>query len=264
MKNKICTLITHYNNLEGLKLSVASIEEDIPVDLIIVDDGSKHLPQDSDFDYTQGSLEIIYLKTNQGAQIAANTGLQLILSRNYSYVGRLDAGDTCLPFRFTKQVAYLEEHKETHLLGTWVNIVDENFNFQYTLKHPEDYETIQKKMYFNLMFVHPSVVFRTSVLEEVGLYPENFNVALDYAFIFNVVKKKKVENLPEILLNYVIDPNSISTQRRKRQVWNRIRVITKHFYFGYYPVVGLLRNLVLLFVSRKLSERLKRILKKKN
>ncbi len=261
MKTKICTLITHYNNLKGLQLSLSSIDEEIDVDLIIVDDGSDIQPQVSDFNYTHGKLEIIYLNSNQGPQIAANTGLKKIQSRNYEYVGRLDAGDTCLPNRFTKQIAYLEQHKETYLLGTWVNIVDENFNFQYVLKHPIDYASIQKKMYFNLMFVHPSIIFRTSLLEEVGFYPEDFNVALDYAFIFKVVKKKKVENLPEVLLNYVIDPNSISTQRRRRQVWNRIRVITKHFYFGYYPIVGLIRNFILFFVTRDLSERLKKIVK---
>lgn len=262
MTAKICTLITHYNNLKGLQLSLASIQEEVAVDVLIVDDGSINPPHLSDFNYTQGKLNLVVLPENKGPQIASNLGLKQILDQGYDYVGRLDAGDTCLPNRFTLQLAYLEKNPATYLLGTWVNIVDKDFNFQYVLKHPTDYETIRKKMYFNLMFVHPSIVFRTCILEEVGYYPEDFNVALDYAYIFKVVQQKKAENLPQVLLNYVIDPNSISSKRRQKQVWNRIRVIKSHFYLGYYPIVGLLRNFLLLFISRNLSEQLKSLLRR--
>lgn len=261
MQNKICTLIPHFNNLEGLKLSISSIQEEITVDVLIVDDGSEIRPKLHDFEYGFGDLKIIELPKNVGLALALNAGLEFIRSKKYKYIGRLDAGDTCIKNRFTKQVNYLEENEDTYLLGSWVNVVDENFNFKYVLKHPTDYETIKKKMYFNLTFMHPAICFRSEIIEEVGDYPTKFFTE-DYAFIFNIVKKRKSENLPEPLINYVIDPTSVSSQKRLKQVWNRIRVIKSHFYLGYYPIVGLLRNFLLLFISRNLSEKLKSLLRR--
>lgn len=260
MQSKICTLIPHFNNLEGLKLSVASIQEEIKVDLLIVDDGSQIKPKYKDFNYCHGNIKIIELPKNVGLALALNAGLAYLQSEKYEYIGRLDAGDTCVKNRFTKQIDYLEKNKDTYLLGSWVNVVDENFNFKYVLKHPTDYETIKKKMYFNLTFMHPAICFRTKLLNEVGNYPTKFFTE-DYAFIFNIVKKRKSENLPEPLINYVIDPSSVSSQKRLKQVWHRILVIKEHFYFGYYPIMGLLRNSLLLLVSRNVSEKVKSILR---
>ena len=117
-------------------------------------------------------------------------------------------------------------------------------------------------MYLNSMFVHPSVVFRTSIVDSVGYYPTNFKAAEDYAYFFNIIKKYKSENLPEILLDYIVDENSISSTKRKLQVKSRIRIILKHFYLGYYPIIGLFRSIILYFVSRDLSNKIKKLFNK--
>ncbi|MDR9399965.1 MAG: glycosyltransferase [Psychroflexus sp.] len=252
-------MIPHYNNLGGLKDSIKSIDESINADIVIVDDGSKIKPQKKDIEYSHGNIFIIKLPQNAGIEHALNTGLSFIKKQGYEFTGRLDCGDLCKKNRFKKQINYLRKHKKIVLVGGWVNVIDSKGHKKYITKHPSKHKEISKKMYLNSMFVHPSVLFKTSILDKIGVYPTHYKAAEDYAFFFNVVKKFKTANLEEVLIDYIIDDNSISSQKRKIQVKSRIRVILNHFYLGYYPIYGLIRNIILLSMSRNMSTALKKL-----
>jgi hypothetical protein len=88
-------------------------------------------------------------------------------------------------------------------------------------------------------------------------YPLNYFAAEDYAFFFDVINKFKAENYPEILMDYSVDKNSISSKHRKQQVKNRIKIMIKNFYFGFYPIYGILRSLILLLFSRQATNFIK-------
>jgi len=263
MKRDLIILIPHYNNKEALINSIKSIKEDFCIDLVIVDDGSKNsIPnlQELKQIYTQGEIFLEILPNNKGIEYALNNGLEFILNKNYKYIGRLDCGDFCKRDKFKKQLDYLERNEDIYLLGTWVDVLNQDKKFIYELKHPLNHEEIKKKMFFNSMFVHPSVVFRSEVVRNVGKYPTIYKAAEDYAFFFKIIKKYKAENLPESLLEYIIDDFSISTTKRKTQVKSRIKIIIANFYLGYYPIVGLCRNTLLFFIGRNTSNNIKRIL----
>lgn len=261
--SRAIVLIPHYNNYEELVKSVLSIDEAIKIDVLVVDDGSSISPNQKDLSHVYGQRGEIFLevlKNNQGIEQALNHGLKIIEKKKYEYIGRLDCGDLNYKNKYTKQVNYLDANLDVYMLGTWAKMVDEQGNFLYNMKHPVSYKNIKKRMFLNNMFVHPTVVFRMEVLKKIGYYPTNYKSAEDFAYFFNIVEQLKVENYPEILLDYVIDSNSISSQKRKRQVKNRIRITLKHFHFGYYPIYGLMRNLILLFISRDVSTKLKKLI----
>lgn len=260
MKTKIIILIPHFNALSDLKKSLISIQEPFDIDLMIVDDGSMEKPSLDELKqiYMKGVIYLECLPKNIGIEKALNFGLKKIHEMNYEYTGRLDQGDLCYPDKFSKQLNYLEQNKDVFLLGTWVEMVDENMNFLFNLKHPTSYNEIKKKMYINSMFVHPTIVFRTEIVNTVGYYPENYQSAEDFAYIFTIMKSFKVENYPEILLKYVVSSKSISSRKRKQQVKNRIKITLKHFKFGFYPIYGLARNSLLYFMSRESTNFLKK------
>lgn len=262
---EIIVLIPHFNSYDDLISSLKSIDEEIMVDLMIVDDGSKRsVPSINQLNkvYNKGKIYLEILEKNQGIEFALNRGLELINSMNYEFIGRLDCGDFCRKNRFKTQIEYLHKNPEIHLLGTWANIINDKNENLYLLKHPTSYEEIKNKMFLNSMFVHPSVVFRKSVINTIGFYPIIYKAAEDYAFFFSLIKKYKSENLPEVLLDYVVLDNSISSTKRKLQVKSRIRVILSNFYFGIYPIYGLFRNIFLYFISRNTSNLLKKFLAK--
>lgn len=263
MQNLII-LIPHYNNIIELKESIKSIEETIPLDILIVDDGSAVKPKQQEIEtiYKNGNVFIELLDTNVGIENALNAGLSFIENKNYKYIGRLDCGDLNRPNKYKKQLEYLERNPETYLLGTWADMVDMEGNLLYTLEHPTTDREIKEKMYLNSMFVHPTVIFRKEVLNLIGKYPTKYKAAEDYAYFFDISKRLKVENLPEALLIYKIDPNSISSTKRKLQVKNRIKIICSHFYLGFYPLYGLIRNVLLLSMSRSMTTLMKKRVKK--
>ncbi|MGY3795228.1 glycosyltransferase [uncultured Aquimarina sp.] len=266
MPSEIVVLIPYFENRLGLISAINSIQESFPVDLMIVDDGSARevLPID-EVQKTYGDRgKIMYdiLPENGGIEIALNTGLEKIIELDYKYIGRLDCGDRFHKDKLRKQITYLEVNNEVKLLGTWSNIIDDQENFIYIERHPVTHEEIKKKMYLNTTFIHPSVIFRTSILHEIGFYPLTYPAAEDYAFFMSIVKKYKAENYPEVLMDYIVDPNSISSLKRKKQVKSRIKVILSNYYIGWYSNYGLFRNILLLLVSRTVSNRIKSIIRK--
>lgn len=253
--NKLIVLIPHYNSPTDLVKTIASISESFPLDVLIIDDGSKEKPLFEQLKVAfrnEGELKIVSLYENQGIEKALNEGLKQIKKTSYyKYVGRLDAGDLSVPNKFGKQLKYLENNPDVFLLGTWAEVVNEEMKHLYYLNHPVNQGDIKKKMYINSCFIHPSVVYRSEVINTIGFYPENRKSAEDYAYFFKIVKKYKTHNLPEYLLRYVVSDRSISSQKRNQQIQSRIKIILDNFYLGFYPIYGLIRNTLLLLIPQK-------------
>lgn len=265
-QSKLVIVIPHYNSPKGLEESIASIDEKINVDIIVVDDGSNIKPNEKNLkqNYKFGQVFFYYLENNSGIGAALNLGLKRAMEMDYKFIGRLDCRDSFIKNKCFKQIKYLEANPDIKLLGTWANVIDEKKQFLYELKFPVYYNEICKKIYSNFVFLHPSVIFYSHIVKEIGHYPYKYRRASqDYAFFFNVIKHFKAENYPEILVNYINEPNSISTKKRRLQVLNRIRIIIDNFYIGYQPIYGLFRNILLLLLSRKITTALKKIIYKK-
>lgn len=265
MRNSLIILICHYNNLKGLEDSILSIRESFNVDILVVDDGSKLKPDLNHLQqlYKSGNIFLEILPENRGVGIATNHGLMKILEMNYELTGRLDCGDLNHPNKYEKQLLFLRENPNIKLVGTYVNMVNTENKLLFVLKHPTSHEAIVQKMYVNSAFVNSSVIYHVDILRHLGLFPEKYHRnGEDFAFFFKVIKTYKVANMPEVLLDYIIDPNSLSSMRRKEQVEARISILKEHFYFGLIPIYGLVKNYILLFMPRNFTTYIKKTLSK--
>jgi len=263
--NKVVLLIPYYNNDEGLMKSLNSIASDEELDVIIIDDGSKNkfdevLLQKSF--KANGTLYFEYLEQNQGIEFALNHGLKISVEKKYKYTARLDCGDVCLGKRFAIQSQFLEQNPEIKIVGSNVLAVDIQDKYLYAIDLPSDDRDIKNKMYFNSMLIHPAILFETSIVETTGFYSLNHKSAEDYAFFFAISKKFKMANINQYLTQIEINENGISLQRRRQQVKSRIQIIKENFYFGYYPVYGLIRNYILLLMPYRIILSLKKRIKK--
>lgn len=265
MNNSVVLVIPYYNNSEGLLKSLRSIDPDEELDVIIVDDGSvvdkfEEAAVLSNFK-ASGVLLFEHLKSNRGIETALNSGLKICAEKKYKYIARLDCGDVCLGKRFAVQKAFLEENPEIKIVGSNVLAVDTKDHFLYSINLPLNNGDIKKKMYLNSMLIHPAVMFCSEILDTVGFYPMDHKFAEDYAFFFAISQKYKMANIKEYLTQIEINANGISLKKRKQQVRSRITIIKKYFYFGFYPIYGLLRNYVLLFLPYNLILAVKKIRK---
>ena len=264
MNSQLIVLLPHYNNPKGLEDSLRSIKEPFDVDIMIVDDGSTDTFDENKIKsiYTSGKIYFEYLEKNSGIGVVLNLGLEKIQKLNYKLVGRLDCGDLFYENKYKKQLDYLAKNPEIKVLGTWARFIDEKGKVLFFLKHPTSYKAIKKEMYLNSMFIHPSVVFYTEIIDKIGMYPYKYRYAAqDYAFFFNALEFFKVENYPEVLMDYIVEPNSISTTKRKLQVKNRIKIMLEHFHLGFYPVYGLVRAAISYITPRNVTTFIKKTVK---
>ncbi len=260
MKRKIALLIPVYNDQEGLERTLSSLPVEVPLDVMVVDDGSSPsirlpgLPSPH-----RGFL--LRLDKNRGIEHALNHGLTWILERGYQYVARLDAGDIALPSRFAKQLTFLEEHPEYALVGGQVRFVDREGREIFRERFPMHHDDIRRIMHARSCFIHPAVMMRAEVLREVGLYSDRFKAAEDYELFFRITRRFKVANLEEYVALCEVNPRGISLSKRRRQVLSRLKVMLLYFDpFLKESWLGLVKNTVLLFLPVPWIQKLKRLL----
>lgn len=147
----------------------------------------------------------------------ANQGLAATLNRAIHeargiYLARQDQDDLSRPDRFAKQVAYLDEHPEYGLLGTWAEIWLENVPGARAHRHPTENHEIQFDLLFDNPFVHSSVMFRRSLVETIGGYSTDRSrqPPEDYELWSRMARHCRAANLPELLLVYREMPSSMS------------------------------------------------------
>lgn len=263
--SRIIVLLAHFNDNERLKKAIESIDEEILVDILIIDDGSKTKPNEKELQEIYGNrgiLTVKILEQNQGVERARNISLDIAKTTDYEFIGVMDSDDLNKKNRFYKQISFLDANPSIKLVGGWADCVNEEGGFLYTLKHPTEDKEIKRKMYINSRFIHPTVIFRKEILNTIDGYPEKFTKGGvgDFAFLFKVTKSYEVANISEPLIDYTIRNGSLSSKQRYWQVYNRIRVILDNFYFGVYPILGVLRNIPLLITSRSTAEKIKKYL----
>lgn len=245
----VAVLIPHYDNLEGLRRSLASITADDPADVVVVDDGSAQPPTE---DFVRSAVAgtrrvtVLALPTNAGIEAALNAGLDSIVAAGYEFVARLDCGDRNVGRRFAAQADYLQAHPNVLLLGAAARFVDTDGTTLFVRQMPTEQREIVAFMWKNNAFMHPSVMFRASVVGTVGHYPTRFPAAEDYAYFWAIMEAGGVANLPEVLIEYEVDPGSISRSKRDRQLRSRLLVQRLHADGSMASRLGILRTRMLL------------------
>lgn len=219
---KVSVVIPVFNAEKYLESSIESIlnqtEKDIEV--IIINDGS-----------TDTSLEILNALQKKDNRIKIisqeNKGVikslnEAILNSKGDYIARMDADDISFPHRIEKMLDYMEKHN-LDLCGSSAVTINERGEEIGKITRPETKDEIMRFTILHNPFIHPSVMFRRSIIEKVGLY-KNFKHAEDYELWTRIVFKYKVANIQEPLLYYRIHENQITKRKNKHMVFTAVVV----------------------------------------
>jgi len=253
-------LVPYFDSPEGLLLALNSIEDyQNRLSVLVVDDGSHLYPAAQVVKPVLGSMptEVLRLSKNSGIEHALNHGLRARGSR-YKYIARLDCGDECTPDRFRLQLEYLDRNEDLMLLGGAARFLSGDSSYIY--KAPTRASDVRRHMKVNSAFVHPAVIFRSEILEEIGYYPLDRPAAEDYAYFRKISERYRSENLPDVVINAFIDPKGISTVKRRRQVLSRIQIMFDHFDWSLLATWGILRSAVLLMTPRRFTAKLRSVI----
>ncbi len=214
----ISVIMAVYNSATYLEEAIQSIlNQDLKdFEFIIINDGSTDESEEILKKYARVDNRIqLFSQDNQGLPKSLNRGIQLARGK---YIARMDADDISLPERFSKQVAFLEEHPEIAVCGTWIETIGEEKS--YINQYPRDSETIQCWLLFGIGLAHPSVLMRRDCLIEKNLsYDPSYLYCEDYEFWLRLSRDLQLANLPEVLLLY-----RVQSKQGDRSEYERIRL----------------------------------------
>ncbi len=245
MSDPIISVVMPVFNSQGfLEEAVRSIlgQSYTDFELLVIDDSST----DDSYRIAEkiskidSRVRVLRNKYKKGIVGALNFGLA---NSKGKYIARMDSDDISRRDRFEKQVNLLDRNPSIALVGTAYAPFNEN-GIRTIIKHPETSIEIAWKYLFDSFFCHPSVMFRSCVIGEVGSYPEQ--VAEDYAFFSEIVQKRRCWNLQEPLLNYREHSTNLSISKKMELIASVELVSKKSFLsvFGNLDDYNLLRKFV--------------------
>ena len=207
-------IMAAWNASETISESIASVRAQTfrEWELLVVDDGSTDDTAEIVREFAKEDDRIrVILGTHQGAANARNIGLREAVGE---YAAILDSDDVATPDRLALQVAFLDAHPETSVVGGCCVVSGD------TWKPPATNGAIQYLLNLLNPFVHSTVMFRRN-LADSG-YVESF--AEDYELLARLCTKGTAANLQSVLCIRKILDTSLSATRSREQVDNAVRV----------------------------------------
>ena len=197
---------------------------------------------------TKLPLKLVKLPQNRGLGKALNEGL---LHCTNDWVFRMDTDDICVPDRFEKQVAFIEQHPETIIFGGQIAEFGENVNDIVAYRNvptlaQEIIKFTQKRCPFN----HMTVAYQKSAVINCGGYED---LQEDYyLWIKLVAQGLYVANLPDILVYARVGNGMVSRRRGVNQAKAEWRLFKLKYRLGIQGLLSGLFTFTLRFGSRLL------------
>lgn len=174
---KVSIMLPDYNGGELVRESIESVLAQTYTDyvLYLIDNGStKDNTREILHSYTDSRIVHVDVDVNDGTSSAYNAVLNKITT---PWVAIIHADDLWYPTKLEKQMAFLEQHPDYCILGTWYDYIDINSKVIGTSKEPlTAWDKVEEKYNANQMvvFCHPSIVFNREVAINAGGFRQEF------------------------------------------------------------------------------------------
>jgi glycosyltransferase involved in cell wall biosynthesis len=199
---KISVVMPAHNAAAYLDEAITSILSQTFRDLefIIVNDGSTDSTPAILKRYEELDSRIqVHHQENQGMISALNRGCRLARGE---FIARMDADDISFPDRLEKQLAYIEEHPEIGIVGTWIHNIDKNGLVRGTWRPPTNSKMLKWTLFFGVCVAHPSVLMRRDLMTQLNFYRPDAEHVEDVDLWFRASSIAEFGNVPEVLLKH--------------------------------------------------------------
>lgn len=209
---RLTVLMPVYNAEPFLREAINSILEQSfrPFEFLIIDDGSTDRSAEIVASYRDPRIRFVRNRRNIGITATLNKGIGLAACQ---LIARMDADDISHPQRLQKQYSYMARNPHCALLSTWARVISEDKKFVRLERYRTDF------YYYNLTFecwmYHPTIVFRKSAVEQLGMYSMPYSE--DYDLFWKLSVHFPIANLAEALVDYRITSTSLNMVSRKEE-----------------------------------------------
>ena len=201
---RLSVAVTAYNAQRFLGETIESVlaQDFADFEFLLLDDGSTDQTAEIANSYAARDPRMqVISRENRGMPASLN---QLFAAARAPLVARLDADDVCEPTRFSRQVAFLDEHPDHGLVGSQAHAIDEAGRRVPRLdaQVPCAHEDVLAALPLYNPFYHPAVMVRRDMVIAAGGYRDIFRDTEDYELWLRLSECTCMANLPEVLLNY--------------------------------------------------------------
>lgn len=212
----VSIIMPMYNSVKYVKQAIESLlnQTYTDIEIIAINDGSKDGCADVVRSISDDRVRFID-RENRGFVSTLNECIELSKGK---YIARLDDDDWCYPTRIEKEVAYLNAHPETVLVGA----LSEDQNSDSIVKEPETPVITPAQIRYSLIFgnyafTHSSFMMRKEILDNYDIRYEMFKQVPDYHMITQLSAYGDISRIREYLVVYRIHPSQ-STQVRSARM----------------------------------------------
>ena len=131
-------------------------------------------------------------------------------------LARLDSDDIAAPERLAIQHARMAEEPRLGLLGSSVRLIDAASAVIGVRQPVQSDEEIRRILPRSNPFVHSSVIIRRGAFDAVGGYRDGLMICEDYDLWLRLSAVSRMENLPEMLVDYRIHDGAMTSGRQVR------------------------------------------------
>jgi len=143
--SQVTIIMPVYNGEVYLREAIDSILDQTLTDFefLILNDGSSDHSVDIVRSYDDPRIRLVENEANLGVVQTLNRGLDLA---NGTFIARMDCDDRSLRDRLARQVAFLDDHPEVGICGTWMEAIGARAG--YIWRYPTDPERIRCSLLF--------------------------------------------------------------------------------------------------------------------
>ena len=215
----VSVVMPAYNAEKFIKESIDSILNQTyrNFELIIINDGSQDSTDKIVKEYTDSRIRYLLNTRNLGIACTLNTGLG---NARGKYIMRLDSDDIASVDRIEIQVEYMENHPDIAVLGCGMRTFGRGFE-PYDMIPSCEPDQIKIESLFFCPISHPSVMLRSSLVDEGFLYNPTYERIEDYELWDRIFNKHKIAALSKILVKYRLHPGQV-TQKYLNEISDQL------------------------------------------
>lgn len=226
-----------YNGMNFIEQAVESLlnQSFRDFEIIIIDDGSNDKTPEilKSLAVSDPRIKVFRNQKQEGICNALNKAISYAQG---DLIARMDADDIAHPTRLEKQVKQFWSNPNLIVLGTDVELIDEQGKVIGYRHYPQSHNEILASIQNLSPFAHPSVMFRKSAFLKVGGYRKQYQDAEDYDLWLRMCHLGEMSNLPEPLLQYRIHPRQVTTSRLRNQHRAHMAARREHLGLGNYSL----------------------------
>ncbi len=218
-------MMPNYNTPEPyLRRAIESIlsQTYTNIELIIIDDASIGNDVDVISSYKDSRITLLRNEINRHIAYTMNRGMD---AAKGEYICRMDSDDISLPRRIERQVRFMRRRHDIDILCAQARIFGKKAGvFAPHLTNPEHMRT---EIFFGCPIVHPTVMFRTSFINQYSLRYEDsldYRAAEDYEFWSRNASLGRICEYPHVLLQYRVHDLQISSASSGKQLDSARRI----------------------------------------